>query len=75
MAGKPVKIGHSPRYCDCRMLVPMPFFAATAEEKANRVVSCISQETWISGYKRIDTFGKKVMMISIHQILKSPTLT
>lgn len=39
MAGKPVKIGHSPRYCDCRMLVPMPFLAATAEEKANRVVT------------------------------------
>lgn len=39
MAGKPVKIGHSPRYCDYRILVPMPFSAATAEEKANRVVT------------------------------------
>ena len=60
MAGKPVKIGHSPRYCDCRILVPMPFSAATAEEKAIRVVSCISQETWISGYKPLTLSEEKL---------------
>jgi len=37
MAGKPVRFGYSSRYCDCRIPVLMPFSAALAGKKVNRV--------------------------------------
>jgi hypothetical protein len=36
-AGNPVKFGYSSRYCDYRILVPMPFLAALAGKKVNQV--------------------------------------
>jgi len=62
MAGKPVRFGYSSRYCDCRIPVLMPFLAALAGKKVNRVWYCISQETWINGLHK-KTFGRKVVVL------------
>ena len=75
MAGKPVKIGHSPRYCDCRILVPMPFSAALPMRRRRTELLLHKSGDLDKWIQTIDTFGRKVMMTAIHQILKSPTLT